>query len=134
MKASPSLLGVVSLFVECCFLVVGIGVFLWVGSIEGGILVDMVLRLGGGEEGGGGVLMGEGRIYRSTLFRAAVFGFQRGGYVRVDPEGPEGVVEVEDDEFGEREAVREGGGGGKGGGGGRRMRWLLLWVFLPWLR
>ena len=30
--------------------------------------------------------------------------------MRVDPEGPEGVVEVEDDEFGEWRAVGEGGG------------------------
>ena len=36
--------------------------------------------------------------------------------MRVDPEGPEGVVEVEDDEFGEGRAV------GKGG----RRAWVLV--------
>lgn len=34
----------------------------------------------------------------------------------VDPEGPEGVVEVENDDFGEGEAVGEGFGGGDVGG------------------
>jgi hypothetical protein len=37
-------------------------------------------------------------------------GGERGGWVRVDPEGPQGVVEVEDEEGGEREGVSECGG------------------------
>ncbi len=38
--------------------------------------------------------------------------------MRVDPEGPEGVVEVEDYEAGEGEGVGECGGDGEGGGFG----------------
>ena len=42
---------------------------------------------------------------------AVAAAFERGRDVRVDPEGPEGVVEVEDDELGQRERrVRQRGG------------------------
>ena len=49
--------------------------------------------------------------------------------MRVAPEGPEGVVEVEDEEGGEGEVVGEcgwdGGGGEEGGGeGGGRGGWV----------
>ena len=40
--------------------------------------------------------------------------------MRVDPEGPEGVVEVEDDQGREGEGVGEGCGDWVGGGGGGR--------------
>ncbi len=44
--------------------------------------------------------------------------FERRRDVRVDPEGPECVVEVEDEEFREREGVGESLGGWGGGGEG----------------
>lgn len=44
-------------------------------------------------------------------------GFEGPGDVRVDPERPEGVVEVEDEHFGKGKAVGEGLGCGEGGRG-----------------
>ena len=48
--------------------------------------------------------------------RIVVFGFERRRHVRVDPEGPQRVVEVEDQQLWEWEAVGEGGGDGGWGG------------------
>lgn len=59
------------------------------GRVEGECLAVFVADgggVGGGRSGGGD-------------------GFEGRGDVGVDPEGPEGVVEVEDDEGGEREGV-----------------------------
>ena len=58
----------------------------------------------GGQHGGHVVVEGEGlaEAVRGGGGLAAAAGLQRRRDVGVDPEGPEGVVEVEDDERGER--------------------------------
>lgn len=62
-------------------------------------------------------------------FGVVVFGFQRRCDVGVDPEGPERIVEVEDDDLGQREAIIEGFWGrnvfGDDGWGGGRCVGLL---------
>lgn len=62
--------------------------------VEGVVLTIAVEHVGAAVGGGGG-FTGVG---------------ERGGRVRVDPERPQGVVEVEDEEGGEREGVGECGG------------------------
>lgn len=46
--------------------------------------------------------------------RVVVASFDRGAAVRVDPEGPQGVVEIECDQLGQGQAIGEGGGGHRG--------------------
>lgn len=76
------------------------------------------------EQDGGDVrVKGEGFAQPVDGFGVVVLSFQGRGDVGVDPEGPEGVVEVEDDYSREGEAVGKGFGGGDavgddGGGGG----------------
>ena len=84
------------------------------GGVEGEVLGFVAVEHVRGARGGGGT---GGR------------GFGEGwGDVRVDPEGPEGVVEVEDDEGGEREGVGECFGDGGGGGGWGMASGHFVWV------
>lgn len=59
--------------------------------VEGVVLTVAVEHVGAAAGGGGG-FAGDG---------------ERGGGVCVDPEGPQSIVEVEDEEGGEREGVSE---------------------------
>lgn len=77
----------------------------------------------GQEDGGHVAVEGEGFVELVDAGGVRGRGLEGRRAVRVDPEGPQGVVEAEDDEAGEGLLVGEGccwgwGGGGEGGAGG----------------
>jgi hypothetical protein len=64
----------------------------------------------GGHAGVEGEVLAVAVAHVGAGFAGAVGGFEGRGDVRVDPEGPQRVVQVEDDEGGQGERVGECGG------------------------